>query len=143
MKRVPVLLFMLSLAFSMVGCHNQQSARRDILALVEKNYETIVAACENKDVDTLYAIDGIDQVDIIDGYVLIFCEGYGIAPSSQYYGFYYSEENQPVAVFDGHILCDTTELIEEGKGYQYTDSGNNVFYTENMKGNLYFYSASF
>ena len=74
---------------------------------------------------------------------MAFCKGTGIAPSSQDYGFYYSEENLPVAVFDGQILCATAELVKEGSGYQYVDSGYNVFYTEHIKGNLYFYSASF
>ena len=71
------------------------------------------------------------------------CGCCGIAPSSQYYGFYYSEENLPVAVFGGEILCGTADLTEQGNGYRYLDSGFNEFYTEHIKGNIYFYSASF
>ena len=81
--------------------------------------------------------------DIVDGYVLIYCKGAGIAPSSQYYGFYYSEDNLPVGVFDGQIVCSNSELVEYENGYRYLDSGYNEFYTEHIKGNIYFYSAAF
>lgn len=119
------------------------SRKQNIFNLVEKNYDAIVEACENKDVAALSAIDGIKEVDIVNGYVLVYCAGYGIAPSSQDYGFYYSRDNLPVAVFDGRILCRTAQLVEKGDGYEYIDSGYNVFYTEHIKGNIYFYSAFF
>ena len=103
----------------------------------------ILKACEEKDGNALSAIEGIEEVDIADGYVLVYCKGEGIAPSSQEYGFYYTEENLPVGVFDGTIICTTNELVEYESGYRYLDSGNNAFYTEHIKGNIYFYSASF
>ena len=52
-------------------------------------------------------------------------------------------DGQPVAVFDGQILCGTDELTPEGDGFVYLDSGHNRFYTEHIMDNLYYYSASF
>lgn len=117
--------------------------KQKIFNLVERNYEVILEACENQDAEALSVIDGIKDVDIRTGYVLVYCAGYGIAPSSQDYGFYYSRDNLPVAVFAGQIICPTSQLTEKGNGYEYIDSGYNVFYTEHIKGNIYFYSASF
>ena len=143
MKRILAVGLIFSYVFLLAGCQREERAKKEIFSLVEENYDAIVAACEDKNTEALLAVGGITKVDIVDRYVMAFCKGTGIAPSSQDYGFYYSEENLPVAVFDGQILCATAELFKEGSGYQYVDSGYNVFYTEHIKGNLYFYSASF
>lgn len=119
------------------------SRQQSIFTLVEKNYDAILEACVNEDAAALSAMDGIQKVDIVDGYVLVYCQGYGIAPSSQDYGFYYSRDNLPVAVFDGQIVCSSSQLVAKGEGFEYIDSGYNIFYTEHIKGNIYFYKASF
>lgn len=142
MKRI--LAFILIIVFVVVfaGCGAKES-KKDILNLVEKNYDAIVAACENKDTEALLAINGITKVEIVDGYVLVFCKGVGIAPSSQDYGFYYSEENSPVTVdCNLGIVCEADGLTPEGKGFQCVVSGN-TFYTEHIKGNIYFYSNAY
>ena len=101
---------------------------------MEKNYDAILEACVNEDAAALSAMDGIQKVDIVDGYVLVYCQGYGIAPSSQDYGFYYSRDNLPVAVFDGQIICSSSQLVAKGEGYEYIDMWHNIFYTEHIKG---------
>ena len=141
MKRILASVLVVVFVFALSGCGAK--AKKDIFNLVEKNYDAIVTACENKDSEALLAINGIKEVDIVDGYVLIYCKGAGIAPSSQDYGFYYTEENLPVGVFDGQIVCRNSELVEYENGYRYLDSGYNEFYTEHIKGNIYFYSAAF
>ena len=142
MKRIIASVLIVAFVVVLAGCGEKES-KKDIFNLVENNYDEIVAACENKDSEALLAIDGVTQVNIVDGYVLVYCKGAGIAPSSQDYGFYYSEENLPVGVFDGQIVCSNSELVEYENGYRYLDSGYNEFYTEHIKGNIYFYSAAF
>ena len=141
MKRIWVLILAITVIFLFTGC-GMKTPEKDIFRLVEKHYDAILKACEEQDAEALLSINGIEEIDIVDGYVLVFCKGAGIAPSSQDYGFYYSEENLPVGVFDGKIVCGTEKLVEYGNGYRYVDSGN-VFYTEHIKGNMYFYSAAF
>ena len=142
MKKLLAFILAFSLVWSFAGC-GANEAKKDIFNLVEKNYDAIVAACENKNSEAILAIKGTKEVDIVDGYILIYCMGTGIVPSSQYYGFYYSEENVPVGVFAGEIVCSNSELVEYENGYRYLDSGYNEFYTEHIKGNIYFYSAAF
>ena len=142
MKRLFAFVLLAVFVFSLTGC-SVKNAKSDIFNLVENNYDEIVAACENKDSEALLAINGIKEVDIVDGYVLVYCKGVGIAPSSQEYGFYCSEENLPVGVVDGQIVCSNSELVKYENGYRYLDSGYNEFYTEHIKGNIYFYSAAF
>ena len=105
MKRIAAFVLILSFIVSFTGCRNAELEKKEkIFSLVEENYDAIVTACENKNEEALLAIDGITQVNIVDGYVLVYCKGAGISPSSQEYGFYY---------------------------------------TEHIKGNIYFYSSSY
>ena len=142
MKRLLAFVLLAVFVFSLTGC-SAKKAKSDIFNLVENNYDEIVAACENKDSAALLAIDGVTQVNIVDGYVLVYCKGSGIAPSSQDYGFYYSEDNSPVTVdCNLGIVCYAADLSPEGDGYQCIVSGN-TFYTEHIKGNIYFYSNAY
>ena len=128
--------------FILSGCRTND-IKTDVFNLVEKNYDTILKACEEKNADALLAIKGITIVNIVDGYVIIFCEAKGISVSSQDYGFYYSEENSPVTIdCNQDIVCEVNDLIPEGNGYQCVVQGN-TFYTENIKGNIYFYSNAY
>ncbi len=142
MKRILAFVLVVVFVFALSGCGAKES-KKDIFNIVEKNYDAIVTACENKDEKALLAIDGITQVNIVDGYVLAYCKGAGIAPSSQDYGFYYSEDNSPVTVdCNLGIVCYAADLSPEGDGYQCIVSGN-TFYTELIKGNIYFYSNAY
>jgi hypothetical protein len=139
MKRFLAFALVFMFVFTLTGCGARKS-KEDIFKLVEKNYDAIITACENKDEEALLAIDGISQVKISDGYVIVFCKGAGIAPSSQDYGFYYSEKNSPVTVdYNLDIVRHAKALSPEGDGYQCIVNGD-VFYTEHIKGNIYFYS---
>ena len=141
MKRIIAFIMSLSFVFVFAGCNIQENAKQEIFQLVEENYDTILKACEEKDVGALSAIPGITKVKIDHGYVLVYCKSHGIAPSSQDYGFYYSEDNRPVAVdYNLYIICDANGLTKAGNGYQYVDYEYNTFYTEHIKGKLYFYS---
>ncbi len=85
----------------------------------------------------------VEGIGIDDGIIIFNCGGRGIAPSSQYYAFYYSSNDEPFAVFDGRIICEPSEMGKEGNGYLYMDSGYNTFYAEKIKDNFYFCEASF
>lgn len=142
MKRILVFMLTIVVVFAITGCGAQRS-KTDIFKLVEKNYDAIVTACEEKDEDALLAISGVTQVNIVDGYVIVYCKGAGIAPSSQDYGFYYSTENTPIAVdCNLGIVGKVNDLTPEGNGYQCVVYGN-VFYTEHINGNIYFYSNAY
>ena len=81
------------------------------------NYDTILNACKEKDKAALLAINGVSEVNIVSGYVIVYCKGAGIAPSSQDYGFYYTEENIPVGIgCNLDIVCkmNTTKPIDNG-----------------------------
>lgn len=142
MKRILAFMLVVVFIFILSGCRTND-IKTDVFNLVEKNYDTILKACEEKNANALLAINGITKVNIVDGYVIIFCEAKGISVLSQDYGFYYSEENSPVTIdCNQDIVCEVNDLIPEGNGYQCVVQGN-TFYTENIKGNIYFYSNAY
>ncbi len=141
MKRIFIFILIVSIVFTLSGCG--KTPKEDVFSLVEKKYDTILKACEKKDSDALLSIKGITKVNIVDGYVIVFCKGEGISVSSQDYGFYYSEENSPVTIdCNQDIVCKADGLSPEGNGFQCVVSGNS-FYTEQIKGNIYFYSNAY
>ena len=142
MKKILIVVFIILLILTSAGC-GAEKAKQDVIRLVNRNYDRIVTACANGDRDALLAINGIEKIEIAGEYVILFCKGAGIAPSSQGYGFYYSASNSPIAVdCNLDIVCYEKDLSVEGDGYQYVISGN-IFYTEHIKGKLYFYSNAY
>ena len=141
MKKMFALVLVVFLMIFLTSCRS--TPKENVFSIVEKNYDTILKACEEKDEDALLAIKGVTHVNIIDGYVIVFCEAKGISVSSQDYGFYYSVENSPITVdCNQDMVCGIKDLTPEGNGYQCVVQGN-TFYTEQIKGNIYFYSNAY
>ena len=140
-KKILAFILIILLICLLVRC--SRTPKDDIFRIVEKEYDTILKACKAKDADALLSIKGITEVNIVDGYVIVFCIGKGISVSSQDYGFYYSENNSPVTIdCSQEIECRADALTPEGNGFQCVVYGN-TFYTEHIKGNMYFYSNAY
>ena len=147
MKRMAAILLVIIIILALSGCLNQlrrgPKAKQAVIELVENYYDTILIACQNKDEEALLAIDGVTKVNIVEGYVLVYCIGEGISVSSQDYGFYYTEENIPVGVgCNLDIVCNIDTMQPEGKGHRGVVH-NNDFYTEQIRDNIYFYSNAY
>ena len=141
MKKILAFLCVLCFSFSLVGCGN--TPKENAFRLVEKKYDSILEACIAEDVEALLSMKGISKVNVVDGYIIVFCKGEGISVSSQDYGFYYSAENHPITVdCNQNIVCGIEELTPKGNGFECVVSGN-TFYTEPIKGNIYFYSNAY
>ena len=141
MKRIFASILVVSIIFILTSC--SKAPKEKVFSIVEKNYDTILTACKEKDADKLLSIKGVKKVNIIDGYVVVFCIGKGISVSSQDYGFYYSEENIPVTIdCNQEIVRDASALKLNGNSFECVVSGN-TFYTEHIKDNVYFYSNAY
>ena len=137
MKRTFALVLSVFIAITFAGC--RETPKDDIFTLVEKRYDDILDACEKKDIDFLLSVNGIEKVNVVEGYVIALCKSEGISVSSHDHGFYYSENNSPAAVdCNLDIIRSSENLVSDGNGYSCIISGN-TFYTENIKSNIYFY----
>ncbi|MFI3327148.1 MAG: hypothetical protein R3Y35_13410 [Clostridia bacterium] len=63
----------------------------------------------------------------------------GLAPSSKYYGFYYSENNTPVAFQNADIAL--TEISDDN--WEWTDGTDNGGITTKIEENWFYYEAWF
>lgn len=142
MKRAFVCTLVVLALFAFFGCNEETDDKEKIFNIVEDSYEQITKSCETKDMAALLTIKNVKEIDTIDGYIIFCCERDKNPSNSHECGFYYSENNTPVAISDGQIICYNEGMNSEGKGNKYVDSLNNEYYTEHIKGNLYFYSAS-
>ena len=141
MKKIFAFVLVVLLIISFTSC--RKTPKENVFRVVEKNYDTILKSCEEKDKDALLAINGITDVNIVDGYVIVFCEAKGISVSSQDYGFYYTEENVPVGVdCNLDIVCYIDTMKPVDNGFEGTVDYN-TFYTEQIQGNIYFYSNAY
>lgn len=117
---------------------------RKISKYVNSNYENLQTVCETylkKGIpDKVYddiEIDGIlgEENKIVQFYSC----GFGIAPSSKYYGFYYSPDDIPVTYWNAPYAL---EEIQEGE-WKWEGEGDNGGKTKKIRERWYYYEAWF
>ena len=87
-------------------------------------------------------IAGIEQVTVWNGtnpIIEFMTSGFGIAPGSQYYGFYYSVNGTPVAYQGTDVKL---ELQDDG-WWEWHGNGDNGGRTKQIEGNWYIFEAHF
>ncbi len=109
--------------------------RDSVADLYRENEEAFRKAAETGSFEDLKDIFGVSNVYVKSDCVDIYCGGTGIAPSSSYYGIFYSEADDPFALYEP-VTPDNPR--PEGRGYSFSDSARNTFYVEPL-GNHYFY----
>ena len=119
-----------------------KSIKEQIFDTVNDNAQTILTDIEEQDFTDSMNIGKIEDVTVLEQGVDFYCGGKGIAPSSQDYGFYYTEDDLPKAIWCGVKYCDDSLLVEDGNGYS-TDYQHNYYYTEKIRDNFYYYEAHF
>ena len=119
-----------------------KSIKEQIFDTVNDNTQTILTDIEEHDFTDSMNIGKIEDVTVLEQGVDFYCGGKGIAPSSQDYGFYYTEDDLPKAIWCGVKYCDDSLLVEDGNGYS-TDYQHNYYYTEKIRDNFYYYEAHF
>ena len=144
-KQAKAILSVVILAISFFIVKNiffDKSPKEHIFEMVNNNAQTLISDIDRQEFSESMAIRGIEDVSIIGESVDFYCGGKGIAPSSQDYGFYYTEDDLPKAIWCGVKYCDDSLLVEDGDGYS-TDYQHNYYYTEKIRDNFYYYEAQF
>lgn len=114
-----------------------------IESLVTKNISFLNQCIEYKVYDKIYKIKAVKQITpyasnnelVIDFY----CYGFGIVPSSIYYGFYYTSKDEP----KGFQNVDV-KFIPYKNGWKWEEErGDNWQYTRKIADHWYYYEAGF
>lgn len=119
-------------------------SKGEIVKLVEEYSDVILADIKENNFEDTLAIKGVTDVrmhNVID----IQCGGKGFGSATSYYGFYYSESDEPIVIFNGYISnVNGNELIFENKGYFYSEmNSDNSYYTERISDGFYYYEWHF
>lgn len=144
-KQAKAILSVVILAISFFIVKNNffdKSPKEHIFEMVNNNAQTLISDIDRQEFSESMTIRGIEDVSVIGESVDFYCGGKGIAPSSQDYGFYYTEDDLPKAIWCGVKYCDDSLLVEDGDGYS-TDYQHNYYYTEKIRDNFYYYEAQF
>ena len=145
LKQTKVILSVVILAISVFVAKNiffDKSIKQQIFEIVNDNAQTILTDIEEHNFTDSMNIGKIEDVTVLEQGVDFYCSGKGIVPSSLDYGFYYTEDDLPKAIWCGVKYCDDSLLVEDGDGYS-TDYQHNYYYTEKIRDNFYYYEAHF
>ncbi len=141
-KIILSILLVIVITFLFKKVFFDKDAKEEIFILVNENYELLLSDVVEQDFSDSLNLSRIESVDIAEEGIDFYCGGFGIAPSSHDYGFYYTEDNLPKAIWCGTMYCDTDLLKKDGEGYS-TDYQYNRYYTEKIRDNFYYYEAHF
>ena len=128
-------------AFMVLKWVNQPE--RKIFSMVQKNQTAYVMAAESVlRGEKKPEVEGVSQIHLRVGehtIVDFFVSGFGIAPASTYYGFYYSLEDLALPYLEERAIL--TEYEEDAWSWQ--GSGDNKGVTKKIADCWYYYEASF
>jgi hypothetical protein len=123
---------------------SHQSNKDKVEKIVTTNQDLLNECIQNKTYDQLYKIKGIKNItpytkENNELYIDFYCYGFGIVPSSIYYGFYYSSNDKPMGFQAAPVKLDV-----DGNGWQWQETnGDNYYYTEKITSHWYYYKAGF
>lgn len=145
MKKGIAILLLLCAVVMLTGCGRNR--KETAFRIVEDNLEVLKNDIKQGDFAMSASIEGIESVDaekevglsVAIGFVEYSCGGAGFGPSTAYWGFYYSEDDDL-----SEIWCAGTPLVASGDGFLYEQSdGDNRYYTEHIVDHFYYYEAAY
>ncbi len=141
--KIPGLSAILFVVIMLVAsCGDGLTSRDSVVDMYRRNEETFLQAAREGDFDRLTQVRGVQRVSEYRGCTEIFCGGTGFGPETNYYGVFYSEKDDLVAV---QISCGTTERLKpDGAGYRYREpGGDDEYYVEPLGNHYYYYEAHY
>ena len=122
---------------------NDSLSKKEILALVEENSALVLQDIEKNEFSETLLIEGIKEISPVEDVIDFYCGGAGMGPATSYYGFYYTAEDVPAAIFCGTSLGSKELLAQDGKGFSVSAEGDDHYYTEKILDHFYYYEAHF
>lgn len=140
-KGIGFSLLALLCLLSLAGCAPAEKSKAAGLAAREEAALTRLAETilETGRVPEDAAVSGVEAVYFYPpGTVEFATGGWGLVPSSSYYGLHYSPDNAP-RTFQGTEM----ELTADGAGWRWEEPGGNWYYTERVRDHWFYFKMHF
>lgn len=144
LKRILIVVLLIIAVIFLNSRIRSYSRKNKIFKMVTDNIELLNESVSSGEYDEAYKIKGIEDISTYRTstgrlYIDYYCYGFGIVPSSIYYGFCYVAEDKPIG-FQGTDV----KLTKSGSGWAWQEpSGDNYCYTEKITDHWYYYEAGF
>ena len=139
------LLFLMAMAaafFVFDALLDDRADKEEIIAFVRENEVALLEAIELDELSDYEKKGVVQKINAEEAVVDFFCGGAGIGSATSYVGFYYTPNDDMVAVWCAPVSADS--LTPSGEGFAWQESeGDNSYYTEHICGHFYYYEASF
>ena len=139
------MLFLMAMAaafFAFDALLDDRADKEDVIAFVRENEEALLEAIEQGELSDYEKKGVVRKINAEEAVVDFFCGGAGVGSGTSYVGFYYTPDDDMVAVWCAPVSADS--LTASGDGFAWQESeGDNFYYTEHICGHFYYYEASF
>ncbi len=117
-----------------------------------RDFSVIEAAVMNEQYDDATSLGWIKSVDVSDGYVDFYCGGSGMGSQTNYTGFFFTPDDDPLAMWSKndpvHHVMTAADFIETVDGWEYrerdhNEKGDNVFIVRKLAPCYYYYYLHF
>lgn len=126
----------------LVATGDDSAEKAEVFAFVWEHEAELLQAIQSEDFSAYENQGFIKEIDADETVVDFSCGGAGVGSGTSYVGFYYTPGNDMTAVWCAPQSPDS--LTAFGNGYAWHQSdGDNIYYTEHICGNFYYYEASF
>ena len=109
-----------------------------------RDFSVIEAAVMNEQYDDATSLGWIKSVDVSDGYVDFYCGGSGMGSQTNYTGFFFTPDDDPLALWREYDSKIDADFVETEDGWEYREfdhdaKGDNVFIVRKLAPCYYYY----
>ena len=152
-KRLLTIVFIICSFVILSGCMgNDEKSFDSINKSFLQDFSVIDAAVKNEQYDDATSLRWIKSVDVSDGYVDFYCGGSGMGSQTNYTGFFFTPDDDPLAMWpkndSAHYVMTAADFIETENGWEYRErdhnaGGDNVFIVRKLAPCYYYYYLHF
>ncbi len=151
-KLTSIGMVLLCCALLLSGCFfdNDEKSYDSLKKSFEKDLEAVDAAVQNGSYDDAAELKWIKKVDVNERYVDFYCGGSGFGSQTDYTGFFYTEDDDPLAMWRGVVnsVVSPNDFVKTEDGWEYIErdhheGGDNIYIVKQLAPCYYYYYLHF
>ena len=152
-KRLLCIVLIICNIVILSGCMgNDEKSFDSINKRFLQDFSAIDAAVNSEQYDDATSLSWIKSVDENDGYVDFYCGGSGMGSQTNYTGFFFTPDDDPLAMWRKNdpilYVMSAADFVKTADGWEYRESdhdsrGDNVFIVRRLAPCYYYYYLHF